>query len=128
MKDYKKYFKMTAEPEDVYSALTNPFTIELWSGYPAKMSAEPGERFEMWDGDITGTILAVEPNKMIQQQWDFETQEEASVVTIKIHPDKNGKVSVELRHSNIPDEAYDNIVEGWEAYYMGAITEFYEEG
>ena len=37
MKDFKKYFKIPATPEEVYIALSNPFTIELWSGYPAVM-------------------------------------------------------------------------------------------
>lgn len=41
MKTFKKTFKIYAEASDVYSALTNPFTIELWSGYPAEMSEEP---------------------------------------------------------------------------------------
>jgi uncharacterized protein YndB with AHSA1/START domain len=41
MKTFKKIFKINAEPSDVYAALTNPYTIELWSGYPAKMSTNP---------------------------------------------------------------------------------------
>ena len=45
MKTFKKTFKINAEPSDVYAALTNPFTIELWSGYPAQMSTEPGSEF-----------------------------------------------------------------------------------
>ena len=40
MKDFKKYFKIRAEAEDIYACLINPFTIELWSGYPAKITAE----------------------------------------------------------------------------------------
>ncbi len=34
-KDFKTRIKIQAEVEDVYAAFTNPFTIELWSGYPA---------------------------------------------------------------------------------------------
>jgi activator of HSP90 ATPase len=54
MKTFKKTFKINAEPSDVYSAITNPYTIELWTGYPAVMSEEPGSEFSLWDGDITG--------------------------------------------------------------------------
>jgi uncharacterized protein YndB with AHSA1/START domain len=32
MKDYKKYFTISAPPEEVYMALTNPATIQLWTG------------------------------------------------------------------------------------------------
>ncbi len=125
MKDYKKYFKIEAEVEDIYTALTNPITIELWSGYPAVMSTEPDSEFSLWDGDITGKNLEFIPNKLIKQAWDFDEQTEPSIVTIKLHPDKNF-VSVEVRHTNIPDEAFENIVQGWEEFYMGTIREFYE--
>lgn len=125
MKDFKHYIKIKASPEDVYACLTNPFTINLWSGLPAKMEAVEGSEFEMFDGDIAGKILKLETNKLVQQEWYFGEQDEASVVTLKIHEDKNG-VSLELRHSNIPDEAYDDITKGWKEYYLGRIKSFLE--
>ncbi|MCA4900701.1 MAG: SRPBCC domain-containing protein [Cytophagales bacterium] len=126
MKDFKKYFIISAPPSDVYLALTNPLTIHLWSGEEAVMSTEPGSEFSLWEDSIVGKNLEFEPNKKIVQQWYFEGQEEPSIVTIKLHEDKKG-TSVELRHSNIPDEAYDDIVEGWTEQYFGALQEFYEE-
>jgi len=125
MKDYKQYTTINAEPEDVYACLTNPFTIELWSDMPAKMEAKAGTEFEIFEGDITGKILELEPNKKVVQQWYFGEQEEPSIVTFKIHSDKS-KVSMELRHTNIPDEAYDEIAEGWKEYFLGRIKEFLE--
>ena len=126
MKDLKFYTTIKAEPEEVYACLTNPFTIELWSGYKAKMEAVEGSEFEMWDGDISGKILKLEEDKLVEQQWYFGDQEEPSIVTVKIHPDKTG-VSVELRHSNIPDEIFPEIEEGWKEHYIGRIKEFVEE-
>ncbi|MCZ8072102.1 MAG: SRPBCC domain-containing protein [Bacteroidota bacterium] len=126
MKDFKKYYLISAPPSDVYLALTNPLTIHLWSGEEAVMSTEPGSEFSLWEDSIVGKNLEFEPNKKIVQQWYFEGQEEPSIVTIKLHEDKKG-TSVELRHSNIPDEAYDDIVEGWTEQYFGALQEFYEE-
>jgi activator of HSP90 ATPase len=126
MKDFKKYFIISAPPQDVYLALTNPLTIHLWSGEEAVMSTEPGSEFSLWDGSIVGKNLEFEPNKKIVQQWYFGEQAEPSIVTIKLHEDKSG-TSVELRHTNIPNEAYDDIVEGWMNAYFGSIQEFYEE-
>jgi len=125
MKDYKQYISIEAEPEDVYACLTNPFTIELWSDMPAKMEAKEGTEFEVFEGDIAGKILELEPGRKVVQQWYFGDQEEPSIVTFKIHPDK-AKVSLELRHTNIPDEAYEEIKEGWEKYFLGRIKEFLE--
>lgn len=124
MKDYKKYFQIPAPPEDVYIALTNPFTIELWTGEKAVMSTEAGSEFSLWDDSIAGRNLEFEENKKIVQQWYFGDQAEPSIVTIKLHPDNKG-TSLELRHSNIPDEAYEDIVSGWNGDYMGSIIEFY---
>ena len=60
------------------------------------------------------------------QQWYFGDQEEPSVVTIKLHPHKQG-TSVELRHTNIPDEAYDDMTEGWDETYFGSLEGFLEQ-
>ena len=125
MKDFKKYYLINAEPEEVYTALTNPFTIELWSGYPAVMDENPDTEFSLWEGDITGKNIEIEKNKKVIQQWYFDGQPEESVVTIKLFSDKKG-TQVELNHKNIPDEVYDNIVEGWNDFYFGAIKEFFE--
>ncbi len=126
MKDYKKYYIIPATPEEIFIALTNPFTIELWSGYKAIMDDKEGTEFSLWEGDISGKNLEITKDKKIMQEWYFGEQEEKSVVTIKIFEHKKG-VQVELVHTNIPDEIYDNITEGWNEYYFGALQEFFEE-
>src|SRR6476620_2566082 len=117
MKDFKKYYILNGPPEEVYIALTNPFTIELWTSEKAVMSTEPGSEFSILDGSIEGKKIEFEENKKIVQQWYFGDQEPASIVTIKLHDHKEG-TSVELKHTNIPDEAYDDIVEGWNDVYF----------
>ena len=125
MKDYKKYYTISAPPEEVYLALTNPATIQLWTGEKAKMSTTPGSEFSLWEESIEGKNLEFMEGRKIVQQWYFGDQEEDSIVTIILHPLKQG-TSVELRHTNIPDESYDEIVEGWNEAYFGALAEFYE--
>lgn len=124
MKTFKKTFKINAEPSDVYSALTNPFTIELWSGYPAQMSTEPGSEFTLWDGDISGKNLEFIQDKKIVQEWYFGEQAENSIVVITIAPDRDNSV-VTVEHSNIPDDAFNDIAEGWREYYFDAISNFF---
>lgn len=126
MKDYKKYFIIPAPPEEVYLALTHPATLQLWTGEKAEMSAEAGTEFSLWDGSIVGKNLEFVEGKKIVQQWYFGDQEQPSIVTIILHPDKKG-TSAELRHTNIPDAAYDDIVDGWNNTYFQGLYEFYEE-
>ncbi|MGV3508168.1 MAG: SRPBCC domain-containing protein [Sphingobacteriaceae bacterium] len=127
MKDFKKYYTIPALPEEVYLALTVPATIYLWTGDEVEMSTEPGSEFSLWDGSIVGKNLEFEEGKKIVQQWYFGDQEEPSIVTIKLHPLKDS-TSVELKHTNIPDQDYEDIVEGWNSSYFGSLREFYEEG
>lgn len=101
-------------------------TIQLWTGEDAIMSTEPGSEFSMWEGSISGKNLEFEANRKIVQQWYFGDQETPSIVTIKLHLHKQG-TSVELRHTNIPDEDFDDITEGWNENYFGALTDFYAD-
>ena len=125
MKDFKKYYRIPATAEEVYIALTNPLTIELWTGEPAVMSTEADSEFSLWEGSIVGKNLEFEENKKIVQQWYFDGQPDASIVTIKLHPDGEA-TSVELRHTNIPNEEYDHFAGGWDDSYFGPLAEFFE--
>lgn len=124
MRDFKKYFEVPAEPEIVYQALTRPDTIRLWTGEQADMSTEPGSEFSLWGGSIEGRNLEFVENSKIVQEWYFGEQEPPSIVSMKLHPHKKG-TSLELLHTNIPDDAFLDITEGWEGTYMAALIDFY---
>lgn len=126
MKNFKKYYILSAETEEVYKALTNPATIQLWTGEKAEMSTEPNSEFSLWDGSIVGKNISFDPGRKIVQEWYFGDQPEPSIVTILLHPHKQG-TSVELRHTNIPDQDFEDIIEGWDSSYFGALQDFYED-
>jgi activator of HSP90 ATPase len=98
----------------------------LWTGDEAEMKPEPGTEFSMWNGAIVGLNLEFEKDKKIVQQWYFGSDNEPSIVTIKLHPDGDKATSVELRHTNIPDEDYEDIVQGWNEVYFGSLQDFYK--
>ena len=124
MKDFKKRYTLNATPQDVYNAMTNPLMIEIWTGEPVVMSTVPGSEFEIWDGSITGENVEFIQDKLIVQRWFFG-EEEDSIVTIKLHPDRKGTL-VELFQTNIPDNAFENMVEGWDVDYFGNLRQLYE--
>ena len=124
MKDIKRYYSLPAEPKDIYNALTNKNMLEIWTGENAVMEPEPNTEFSLWGGSISGVNLEFEINRKIMQQWFFGEEEEPSIVTIILHPDKKG-TSVELRHTSIPDEAFENISDGWDEDYFQALRELF---
>jgi uncharacterized protein YndB with AHSA1/START domain len=124
MKNLKQRHAIEATPEEVYIALTNPLTIELWSGYSAEFDAVEGGEFSLWEGDISGKNLKLVPNEFLQQQWYFDGQEEISLVTISLKTEGNLTLA-ELTHENIPDEVFEEMVEGWKKYYFGALKSYF---
>ena len=125
MKTYTQYYFIKATPEEIYTALTNPFTIELWTGQPAVMEEKEGIEFSLWNGDIVGKNLEFEKNRKIVQEWYFGDQENPSIVTILLIKTKKG-TKVKLTHENIPDIAYENMKMGWDDFYFGNLKRFFE--
>ena len=124
MKEFKKYFKLSASPADIYNALTNSTMIEIWTGEPAVMSTDVESEFSLWDGEIVGRNIEFVTDQKIVQSWYFGEDVE-SIVTIKLHLDKQG-TNVEVHQTNIPDEAYENIAEGWESDYFASLSELFD--
>ncbi len=126
MKIFKKYDRFPAPPEEVYLALTKALSIQLWTGAEAEFIEEVGTEFSFWEGDIVGKNLELDYGKKIVQQWYFGDENEPSIVTIKLHPDKKG-TSLEYVQTNIPEEDYEEFTQGLIENYFGGLQDFFEE-
>jgi activator of HSP90 ATPase len=126
MPNFKKYYTIPAPPDEVYRALTNPLAIKLWTSEECEMSTEPDTEFSMWDGSICGMNLEFEEDKKIVQEWYFGELPEPSIVSIKLHLVK-GITSLELLHTNIPEEDFEDICYGWDESYMLSLINFFQE-
>jgi activator of HSP90 ATPase len=125
MKEFTCSLVIRETAEIIFNAITNPVTIELWSGYPAFMQAAADTEFSLWDGDITGRNLSVESPVKLVQEWYFEDNNPPSIVSIHLTEGK-GKTRIDILHTNIPEDAYQNISEGWRKYYLGALKKYLE--
>lgn len=126
MKSIHKFYRIKGAPEDLYAAMTNPFSIELWTGAPARMSTVAGEEFSLFDGDIEGLNISFEPDRRIEQEWYFGEQEEKSMVILELSQEKHF-TRIELTHTNIPDDAFEDMKYGWDNYYFGGLKDFFEK-
>jgi activator of HSP90 ATPase len=124
MKTIKQKHIVHATPQEVYAALTNAFTIELWSGYPAVMEATEGFEFSIFDGDICGKNIKLVENEMLVQNWYFGDATDDSIVTINLMWHENG-TRITVEHTNVPDDEVEEFEDGWKDYYWGAIKEFF---
>ncbi len=125
MQELRKYYRIKGTPPEIFAALTNPISISLWTGSQAKMIPEPGTEFSLFDGDIEGMNLAFEKDNKIIQEWYFGDQQEKSIVTITLRSDRH-YTKIELHHTNIPDDAFEEMAYGWDSYYFGGLKGFFE--
>ena len=115
MQELRKYYRIKGTPPEIYAALINPFSIALWTGSHADMQEEAGTAFSLFDGDIEGMNLEFEKDHKIIQEWYFGDQVEKSIVTITLRPDRH-YTKIELHHTNIPEDAFEDMAHGWDAF------------
>ena len=124
MKTITQRHFINASPEEVYLALTNPLTIELWSGYPADMQPVEGSEFTLFEWDISGVNITLVPNIKVVQEWFFGDSPEKSIVTIRL-TGSDGGTHVDMEHINVPDSEWESLTEGWKSYFWGAIKKYF---
>lgn len=110
----------------VWESITDPTHIEQWSGGPAVMPEQAGEDFSLWGGEIYGQLTKVVDHEIIEQDWYTGDWDESSHVVITFTPKKDSTI-VDIKHSNIPEDAIDGIKEGWDENFMEPFIEYVED-
>jgi activator of HSP90 ATPase len=120
-----KHYEIKAPIKSVWDALTNPDTIEKWSGADAQMTGVEGDDFSLWDGDIWGTNTQIITNKLIRQDWFGGKWDVPSYVEIHLS-EADGATQIELTHERVPQDEEASFSDGWDDYYFGPIQELLE--
>jgi activator of HSP90 ATPase len=110
---------LPAPPEQLYDMYLNAESHAAFTGAPVTIEPRPGAPFRAFDGALTGTILHVDPQRMIVQTWRSSTWPADaidSVLVLTFWPDQAG-ARIELVHVNVPVEDFVGISEGWQKYY-----------
>ena len=122
---HKTYF-IDAPAEKVWAALTEPLVIDRWGGGPSKMAAEPGFEFSFWGGDIHGTVVEVEPGKLLVEEWFSGEWSSPSIARFIVHAEPDGGTRLALLQTDVPDADAPDIDTGWDEYYLGPIQSLLE--
>ena len=73
-----------------------------------------------------GINLEIVKNKRLVQQWSYSNWKEPSKVTFTIKVVEK-KTIINLLHEDVPEKSVNSISDGWDAYYLGAMKEMFEE-
>jgi activator of HSP90 ATPase len=90
-----------------------------FTGQPVTLDPRPGGEFLAFGGILAGTMLHIEPKRLIVQTWrsaNWAASALDSVLILSFWPhDAGGRI--ELVHVNVADEDFAGVSHGWEKYY-----------
>ena len=110
---------LPAPPDRLFDMYLDPDAHAIVTGAPVTIAPRPGAPFRAFDGLLTGTILHVEPTRLIVQTWRFAKFPAGaldSVLVLSFWPDAGGG-RIELVQVNVPAEDFAGVSQGWERYY-----------
>lgn len=110
---------LPASSERLYEMYLDAKLHAAFTGKPVIIEPRAGARFSAFDGVLTGTILHVEPKKLIVQTWrspNFPADAIDSVLILTFFPQGN-EGRIELHHINVPESDFTGICHGWEKFY-----------
>jgi uncharacterized protein YndB with AHSA1/START domain len=110
---------MPAAPERLFDMYLDSAAHAAFTGKPVTIEPRAGARFEAFDGKISGTILHVQPKRLIVQTWrsvHFPASAMDSTLVLTFWPESGGG-RIELNQINIADEDFAGVSQGWEKHY-----------
>jgi uncharacterized protein YndB with AHSA1/START domain len=116
-----------AEPDDAWSALTDPDRVAEWFT-DATPVGRPGDEYRLDFGDsvVEGEIVAVEPGRRFSHTWlwDGAEPEERTVVTWTVEARRGGGAIVSLEHAGWTEAGLDaSIREEHRGYWTAYLEE-----
>lgn len=94
------------------------------------MSREIGGAFSAYNGGLHGTNIDLIQDRRIVQAWRAEEDswplDYFSTVVFELI-EQDGKTKIKFTQTNIPEEYYDSISQGWYDYYWNPMKEFLEK-
>jgi activator of HSP90 ATPase len=110
---------LPAAPERLYDMYLDPEQHSAFTGAPVTIAADAGAEFRAFNGALSGTILHVEPKRLIVQKWrsvNFPDGALDSVLVLSFWTEEKG-ARIELVHVNVPEEDFAGVSEGWSKFY-----------
>jgi activator of HSP90 ATPase len=112
---------LPSSPDRLFDMYLDPTVHAAFTGQPVSIAPRAGAKFRAFGGVLSGTILHVEPKRLIVQTWRSANWPEAagdSVLVLSFSP-RREEGRIDLVHVNVPDSDFAGVSQGWEKYYWG---------
>jgi len=110
---------LPAPPDKLFDMYLDAASHAAFTGLPVNIEPRAGGAFRAFDGMLFGTILHIQPKKLIVQTWrsaSWPATAIDSVLTLTFWPEKDG-ARIELVHINVAEEDFAGVSQGWDKYY-----------
>jgi activator of HSP90 ATPase len=110
---------LPAPPDKLFDMYLDPASHAAFTGFPVTLEPRAGGAFRAFDGMLSGTLLHLEPKKLIVQTWrsaNWPAEAIDSVLTLSFWSENDG-ARIELVHVNVAEEDFAGVSQGWEKYY-----------
>ena len=121
---------LPAAPERLFDMYLDADSHAGFTGAPVTIEPRAGAAFRAFNDMLSGTILHIEPKRLIVQTWrsaNWPATAIDSVLTLSFWPEGEGS-RIELVHVNVPEEDFAGVSQGWEKYYWTPWREFLTRG
>jgi len=127
-KAIKQTVTIKATPHAIYEALMDEKKHAVFTGGEAKISRKTNGKFTIYGGDIEGKNLELVPDRKIVQSWRYSdwTEGHYSKATFSLEPTEKG-TRLTFTQTDVPDDKYEDIKQGWKDYYWGPMKEMLKE-
>lgn len=107
---------------ELFETLTNPQRAQIWTRGHVKLSPEVGSQFEFFNGNVTGEMLEVVPDKKIVQTWRLRAWPAGhfSKVTLEFEQGSDS-VTLKINQTGVPVGEEELTRTNWSGYYWRAI-------
>ena len=117
-----------ASPNEVYEALMDSEKHSVFTGAPANIGKNVGDKFSAYDDWIEGINLELVPGQKIVQKWRGKDWAEGIYSTARFMLKEIGKeTELEFIQIGVPQEHLKNISEGWKEHYWDKMHKFFDK-
>jgi activator of HSP90 ATPase len=123
---------LPASAEQLFEMYLDPQAHAAFTGHPVTIGPQPGDAFQAFGGQLSGTMLAVVRPKLIVQSWRsviFKPDDADSTLIIMFSPETNDTVGrpqgrIDLVHLDVPEHDFQGVTEGWPKFYWTPWREY----
>lgn len=107
---------------EIYETLLDPQRAQIWTRGPVKLSKDINSDFEFFNGNVSGKILELIPDKKIVQSWRLKSWPAGhfSEVTIDLNQGSDSTV-LNIKQTGVPIGQEELTQTNWSGYYWRAI-------